>query len=345
MAGHARICYNDIALKPLHGIALLLILMSACTIAGPREVLPGRLYRAGQPDGRECAQWIQRFGIRSIVNLRGSDEDRGSFAEEKACTDRAGIARLDLPFLAADDPPRHLVRAFIRRFPSLPEPVLVHCRSGVDRTAMGVFLGLMLMDRPFDEAASWVRSLFKHPCLRACTQKRFVDAFEAWCKVVGRVPDRAALIDWMERDYCPEPFRWSATLEAVPREAAPSADVRFGARVTNTGPRVWTLSKRPAHGTRLGVRLYGPLAGALNDPESYYYDHRDEGWDACRAGMEEGTVRSGESRAWVLGFRAPAAPGLYLMAVDMVDEGRAWFSVGGRPPHLSLLQITAPAVR
>jgi len=320
-------------------VALLLGLLSASAVAGPRVVLPGRLYMAGQPDGRECAQWIERFGVRSIVNLRGSDKDRRSFVEERACTENAGIERLDLPFLAAADPPRHLVQAFIRRFPSLPEPVLVHCRSGVDRSAMGVFLGLMLMDRPFDEAASWVRSLFKHPCFRACPQKRFVDAFEAWCKGKGRAPDRAALIDWVNHDYCPGPFRWSVDLKAMPLEAAPSAGIRFSARVTNTGPGAWVLSKDHAHGIRLGIRLYGPFTTVPDDTESYYYDHRDEGWDACRAGMEAGSVPPGGSRTWILAFAAPAVPGLYLMAVDMVDEGHAWFSVGGRPPLFSFLRV------
>ena len=324
-------------------MALLVAFQFSCVMAGPREVLPGRLYISGQPDRGECARWIERLGLRSVVNLRGSDEDRRSFTEEKACTDRAGVLRLDLPFLAADDPPRHLVQAFIRRFPSLPEPVLIHCRSGVDRSGMGAFLGAMLMDRPFDEAASWVRSVFKHPCLKACTQRRFVNAFEAWCNGKGRLPDRAALLDWIDGDYCPEPFRWSGVLEKAPGRVTPSALVRFDARVTNAGPRPWTLSAGQARGTRLGVRIYGPFASLPDDSESYYYDHRDEGWDACRAGMEEGRVPAGETRTWALAFTAPAVPGLYLMAVDMVDEGRAWFSVGGRPPLLSALRVEDPA--
>lgn len=327
--------------RPAFGIILMLGILSACTMAGPREVLPGRLYLAGQPDGRECARWIERYGIRSFVNLRGGDEDRRSYLEEKACTDDAGVARLDLPFLAADDPPRHLVRDFIRRFPSLPEPVLVHCRSGVDRSAMGAFLGLMLMDRPFGEAASWIRSPFKHPCLRSCPQRRFVDAFEAWCAGQGRVPDRAALADWVEHDYCPEPFRWAAVLNGIPTDAPPGGGVRFSATVTNTGPRDWILHAGPAKGTRLGVRLFGPLDQAPSDPQAAYYELRPSGWDACRAGMQEGIVKPGESRDWTLSFTAPAAEGLYLMAVDMVDEGKAWFSDRGRPPRLSFLRVGA----
>jgi protein tyrosine phosphatase (PTP) superfamily phosphohydrolase (DUF442 family) len=329
--------------RPATVVVVLIGALSACTMAGPREVLPGRLYLAGQPERGECAEWIERFGIRSFVNLRGSDEDRRSFLEEKACTDGAGIVRLDLPFLAADDPPRHLVRDFLRRFPSLPEPVLVHCRSGVDRSAMGVFLGMMLMDRPFAEAAAWVRSPFKHPCFRACPQRRFVNAFEAWCAGQGRTPDRAALVDWIERDYCPASYRWAGALEGVPAHAAPGGSVRFSARVTNSGDRAWALHAGPARGVRLGVRLFGPLAQAPEDPEAAYYALRPSGWDACRAGMQEGTVRPGEDRVWTLAFAAPAAEGLYLMAVDMVDEGKAWFSDGGRPPLLSFLRVGAAA--
>ena len=93
----------------------------------------------------------------------------------------------------------------------------------------------------------------------------------------------------------------------------------------------------------MGVRLIGPLAQAPADAEAAYYGLRSSGWDACRAGMEDGSVRPGESREWILAFTAPAAEGLYLMAVDMVDEGKAWFSDGGRPPRLSLLRVETAA--
>jgi protein tyrosine phosphatase (PTP) superfamily phosphohydrolase (DUF442 family) len=316
-----------------------LAMLAACTAGGPRTVVSGRLYMSAQPDAAECSRWIRDLALGSVVNLRGVDEDRATFLQERRCTDAAGIERLDLPFLASQDPPRHLVLEFVRRFPALREPVLIHCRSGVDRSALGVFLALMLWDTPFTEAASWVRDFSRHPCPRRCPQKRFVDGFEAWCGGAGRRPDRSALIEYVERDYCPDPFRCRIEPEAVPPAAGPGGPVRFAVRVQNTGTRPWNLTPEAARGVRLGVRLYGPLEGAPADPEAFYYARRGEGWDACRAGMEEGTVRPGEGRRWEAAFNAPSRLGFYLMAVDMVDENRAWFSDLGRPPQLFLLAV------
>jgi predicted protein tyrosine phosphatase len=324
-------------------LGVFLLGLFSCAVITPRTVVPGHLYLSGQPRGGQCERWIRDLGIRSIVSLRDPAKGSADHLAEKACTDRAGIMRLDLPFMASTDPPRHMLERYIRRFPSLPEPILIHCHSGIDRSSLGAFLALMLWDRPFDEAASWVRDFGKRLRLKGNPQRRFVDGFEAWCVNEGRPPDRAALVDYVERAYCPEEFRFALEAGEPPAEATASDPVRHPVRVTNTGSRPWVLSAGPERGIRLGVRLYGPFIGPPADPEDYYYDHRNEGWDACRAGMEEGGVAVGASRDWTLVFAAPAAPGLYLMAVDMVEEHRAWFSDYGRPPRLSFLRVAPPA--
>jgi len=164
---------------------------------------------------------------------------------------------------------------------------------------------------------------------------------EAWCAGEGRTPGAAALREYAEKAYCPDPYRRLLVVDGITSVTVAGSTVRFTARAVNTGPGPWTLTARPDRGVRLGGRLYGPLPGRLQDPESYYYDHRDEGVDLFRAGLEEDRVMPGESREWSAAFSAPEKEGAYLLAVDLVDEGRAWFSDHGLAPLLFPLEVTA----
>ncbi len=99
-------------------------------------VEPERIYRSGQPTPLLLRYVTWRYGIRTLVNLRG--ETPGYESDFAA---RRGLRLLVLD-LSASKPPR---RADVKRFLAIVNdpanyPILVHCRNGVDRT--GYMLGL-----------------------------------------------------------------------------------------------------------------------------------------------------------------------------------------------------------
>jgi protein tyrosine/serine phosphatase len=60
------------------------------------EVIPGEFYRSGQPDYRDIAAYSERYGIRSIVNLRNEKPDAEALAA-RAEAERRGIKIIDFP--------------------------------------------------------------------------------------------------------------------------------------------------------------------------------------------------------------------------------------------------------
>ena len=48
------------------------------------EVVPGTLYRSNQPTALHVADYAERYGIKTIVNLRGSSEDATWYKSEVA---------------------------------------------------------------------------------------------------------------------------------------------------------------------------------------------------------------------------------------------------------------------
>jgi protein tyrosine/serine phosphatase len=130
-------------------VLLLLGGPSGCTRAlyNFGAVQKGQIYRSAQPSPLLLRYLVARQGIRSIVNLRGRTP-----GYESAFSARNGLRLFTLD-LSSRRPPSG---AEVERFLGIvtdPEnqPVLVHCRNGVDRTGYMVAL-YRLEEEGWDEA-------------------------------------------------------------------------------------------------------------------------------------------------------------------------------------------------
>lgn len=107
-------------------------------------VAEGVLYRCGQPRPAELRDLIQRYGLRTVVSLRGSrsadDPDGWEQAERTVC-ESANVDFQILPCNHKNPPTEEQVSRFLRLTQRREcRPVLVHCRLGQQRTLM--FCGL-----------------------------------------------------------------------------------------------------------------------------------------------------------------------------------------------------------
>ena len=123
--------------------APLLLLALALAASGCARLLynfgtveAGHIYRGAQPSPLFLRWIVHRHGVRTLVNLRG---DTPGF--ESAFAARRGLRLYSFSLSANSLPTAQEVQDFLRILRD-PEnhPVLVHCRSGVDRT--GYMLGL-----------------------------------------------------------------------------------------------------------------------------------------------------------------------------------------------------------
>jgi SAM-dependent methyltransferase len=121
----------------------------------------------------------------------------------------------------------------------------------------------------------------------------------------------------------------AAIRPAVPAVSCRSGErVSIGANVTNTNATVWLREGRHGRGyVRLGAHLLG-ADGRMIDP------------DFARAPLPGDLHMHG--RAFVLlEFTAPATPGRYLLRLDLVNEGIAWFAEGRSETADVSLDVTA----
>ncbi|MBE9605232.1 tyrosine-protein phosphatase [Acetobacteraceae bacterium H6797] len=160
-------------------------------------VAPGRLYRSNHPLPWQVESAVKRFGIRTIINLRGERPDCGSDVLGREAARKVGIVQIDAPFESRGAPHKDRILRLVEILKTAQEPILIHCKSGADRTGLIAALWLLLQGRPVEEAMKQLTLAHGH-----VKQARtgILDAFFAlYAAHYRRAPK--PFLDWLREDY------------------------------------------------------------------------------------------------------------------------------------------------
>jgi protein tyrosine/serine phosphatase len=100
------------------------------------EVVPGQLYRSGQLSAEQFHEYVTHYHIRSIVNLRGSNEQAAWYRAEVAEARSLSVAHVDFAMSASRETPIDKVDALEAILRDVAKPVLIHCQAGSDRSGL-----------------------------------------------------------------------------------------------------------------------------------------------------------------------------------------------------------------
>ena len=164
----------------------------------------GRLYRSNHPLPWQIRAAVRRHGIRTIINLRGHRQDCGADALSRAEAARLGVTLIDAPFESRGAPHRDRIERLVALLPSLREPILIHCKSGADRTGLIAAVWLLLQGRPPAEAMRQLSLRYGH---FAAARTGILDAFVALYAKAWPKP----FLDWLREDYDEAALRQSFT--------------------------------------------------------------------------------------------------------------------------------------
>ena len=110
------------------------------------EVCQGQVYRSAQPENG-LEKLIQSKHLSSILNLRGGSPGNSWYAHEVELTEANGIDFYDFPMSATARPGRRQLLLLLELFKRCRYPLLIHCKSGSDRTGLASALYLMTMNQ------------------------------------------------------------------------------------------------------------------------------------------------------------------------------------------------------
>ncbi len=187
-------------------------------------VYPGRVYRSAQPEAN-LRTLVDRYGVATILNLRGGTFADPFYANEVGVSRERGIDFYDLPMSATRRPTRGELLRLIDLLTQCRYPLLIHCKSGSDRTGLVSALYLMtLAGKPPSAAIEAFSVYYGHLPVggTARLHEPFVE-YDRWLAAHGS-PHTPGLFRW-----------WVENIYTAPGESAAIPPLRPGPRGTVEG--------------------------------------------------------------------------------------------------------------
>lgn len=132
------------------------------------SVVGNQIYRSGQMSGTDLACAIRRLGLKSIINLRGTNSDRKWFQTEKALACSHCLAYYTVQMSARHEVPLNQMEEIVCLIREAPKPLLLHCDGGADRAGLvAALVRYRYEGKPADEAKQELSIWYGHlPWLR-----------------------------------------------------------------------------------------------------------------------------------------------------------------------------------
>jgi protein tyrosine/serine phosphatase len=313
----------------LGGLGILGLIVLGPSLFGDnfRAVVPERVYRSGQLSPEELEERIRRHELKSIVNLRGEKEDRDWYRQELAVAEKHGVDLRSLDLIPERLPSRPDVVALIDDLESLPEPILIHCSAGADRTGFASVIARMAKGGvPFEQARSELSFWYGHlPFGPASEIGRIFDQYDDYRRASGAGSDWAPFEHWARELYVPYVYSAAIAATGLPSEVRSGERMDVRVRAKNESPGPWVFTSDEKRGVKLGVKLHE--AGSARWMDYDRHAHLDR------------IIGPGETLSLDVAIWAPQTPGEYELKLDMVEEHVTWFEEQGSEPLVRRLIV------
>ncbi len=164
-------------------------------------VAPGRLYRASHPTPGRLARLTRRYGIRTLINLRGVTRN-GSDALSRDMAARLGLDFIDMAFESRGAPHRDRILRLHAITQRMRMPALIHCKSGADRAGLAAGLFVLFEGGTARDAMRQLSLRYGH--VRR-SRTGILDAFFLLYQREGE--RRKPFLDWVREDYDEDTLR------------------------------------------------------------------------------------------------------------------------------------------
>lgn len=151
----------------------------------------GALYRSGQLKPTHLKKYVKKLGIKTIINLRGTNQEKIWWQQEKNLTKELGVKFYNIPFNAGHFSSKENIYKLLYLYEHAPKPILIHCRDGADRSGEAAALWIL------EEQGKSKKEALKHLSLKY----RYVKFYR---------PTKYCLIKmwqgkkWLAQNYNPE---------------------------------------------------------------------------------------------------------------------------------------------
>jgi protein tyrosine phosphatase (PTP) superfamily phosphohydrolase (DUF442 family) len=170
-------------------------------------VVPGKCYRSGQPNAAFLEHAQRHYGIQAVFNLRDENVDAAWYQEEKEAAGRLGLKLVNAGLASKEQPPEKDFQHFVLSLRDCPEPMLIHCANGNDRTGLAAGMYLLLRtDATIPEARKQLSIRYGHFAVgKTLCLHRILDSYETWLAATNQEHSPDRLCHWAVHFYKQEP--------------------------------------------------------------------------------------------------------------------------------------------
>jgi protein tyrosine/serine phosphatase len=116
---------------------------------------PGKFYRSAQLTPSELEGAIDKYGIKTVISLRGAPQNSYWYPGEVEVLEKRQVKFLHFGWTSDYFPHNDDFQGFMRALKEEQYPILVHCRTGADRTGeASAIYAIEYMHLPKDQAIS-----------------------------------------------------------------------------------------------------------------------------------------------------------------------------------------------
>jgi hypothetical protein len=163
---------------------------------------PGLVYRSAQPTS-DLPRLIREYHLSSILNLRGGSASNPWYVSEVRLTRDNSVVFYDLPLSAIRRPTRRELILLLDVLERAAYPLLIHCKSGSDRTGLAAALYLLSRRGESPEQALGAFSL-KYGHIPICGPNHLHEPlleYGSWLKSRGLSHTPPRFRSWVEHLY------------------------------------------------------------------------------------------------------------------------------------------------
>lgn len=303
--------------NPVHRILLKKNLM---------PVIEDKIYRSAQPAASDIAAWSKQLKLRSIVNLRS---DGHWLKDEMAAAKSEGLNFYSVQVSSRHLPEVHVVRKLIDILDTAPQPLLVHCLNGIDRSGLFSALAILLNGGDLEQARQQF-SLSKGftPFRDADSLLLFLSEYENWLagNKLHHTPEH--LRHWAQDIYIPYFYGASITLITFPDQVFVGRPTPLKVAIKNISCQTIPFRTSKKRGVHLGAFLH-----KVDSPGKLPKEHRGRLIRVLRGRFIDLDLAPNEKTELDLQLPSITEPGKYLLEIDLDDKGIRWFHEMGSPMY------------
>ena len=98
------------------------------------EIDPGKFYRSAQLTPEELEEVIAKYGIKTVISLRGAPENSYWVPGQVQTLQKHNVAFYHFGWTTDYFPETDRLKGYLQAIEKAERPILVHCRTGADRT-------------------------------------------------------------------------------------------------------------------------------------------------------------------------------------------------------------------